>query len=103
MLYEGSVKCIVYLTSISNAELFGNIIIWMQKLLNIKVSTYQIDCLTAKTKRAEYINKFKSDTDISLLLNVQILNEGIDIPVCANNFFIILYNLYDLLWSTSRP
>jgi superfamily II DNA or RNA helicase len=86
MLYEGSTKCIVYLTSITNAETFANIIIWMQKLLNIKVNTYQIDCLTAKTKRAEYINKFKSGNDISLLLNVQILNEGIDIPVCDSVF-----------------
>jgi superfamily II DNA or RNA helicase len=86
ILYEGSSKCIVYLTSISNAELFANIIMWMQKLLNIKVSTYQIDCLTPKTKRAEYINKFKSDINISLLLNVQILNEGIDIPICDSVF-----------------
>jgi superfamily II DNA or RNA helicase len=86
ILYEGSSKCIVYLTSISNAELFGNIIIWIQQLLNIKVNTYQIDCLTAKTKRAEYINKFKSDTNLSLLLNVQILNEGIDIPICDSVF-----------------
>jgi hypothetical protein len=42
--------------------------------------------LTAKTKRAEYINKFKSDTNLSLLLNVQILNEGIDIPICDSVF-----------------
>ena len=58
----------------------------MQKLLNIKVSTYQIDCLTKKTKRAEYINKFKSNVNLSLMLNVQILNEGIDIPICDSVF-----------------
>jgi superfamily II DNA or RNA helicase/prophage antirepressor-like protein len=86
MLYEGSTKCIVYLTSIKNADLFKNIIIWLQKLLNITVNTYTIDCNTAKTKRADYITKFKLDSDISLMLNIQILNEGIDIPICDSVF-----------------
>ena len=63
MLYEGSTKCIVYLTSIKNADLFKNIIIWLQKLLNISVNTYTVDCNTAKTKRAEYITKFKTSHD----------------------------------------
>jgi predicted helicase len=86
LLYEGSRKCIVYLTSIKNSEIFKNIIIWMQKLLNIKVNSYQIDCNTTKTKRVEYINNFIADTNISLMLNVQILNEGIDIPICDSVF-----------------
>jgi ribosomal protein L7/L12 len=31
------------------------------------------------------------------------VKEKIDKADTANNFFIILYNLYDLLWSTIRP
>ena len=69
-----------------NADLFKNIIIWLQKLLNITVNTYTVDCNTAKTKRADFITKFKLDSDISLMLNIQILNEGIDIPICDSVF-----------------
>jgi len=58
----------------------------MQKLLNINIKIYQIDCFTKKTKRIEYIENFKSDKEISLLLNVQILNEGINIPICDSVF-----------------
>jgi superfamily II DNA or RNA helicase/phage anti-repressor protein len=86
MLFEGSRKCIVYLTSIEKANQFNIIIGWIQKLLNVKVNTYQINCFTSKIKRADDIFKFKNDNDISLMLNVQILNEGIDIPECDSVF-----------------
>jgi len=81
LLYEGSRKCIVYLTCIKQSNKFYNIIIWMQKLLNCDIKQYQIDCFTSKIKRIEYINNFKTDTNISLILNVQILNEGINIAL----------------------
>jgi regulator of protease activity HflC (stomatin/prohibitin superfamily) len=29
--------------------------------------------------------------------------DNVPVKISANIFFIILYNLYDLLWSTSRP
>jgi predicted helicase len=60
----------------------------MQKLLNCDISLYQIDCFTAKTKKKEYINNFKNDTNISLMLNVQILNEGTNIPICDSVYII---------------
>lgn len=82
LLYEGSRKCIVYLTSINKSEKFYNIIIWLQKLLNCNIKQYQINFFTPKTKKIEYINNFKTDTEISLILNVQIFNEGINIPNC---------------------
>jgi superfamily II DNA or RNA helicase/phage anti-repressor protein len=86
MLYEGSKKCIIYMTTIDKANNFKIIIEWMQKLLNIKIKTYLIDCYTAKTKRFEYFSSFISDEEISLMINVQILNEGIDIPCCDSVF-----------------
>ena len=82
LLYEGSRKCIVYLTSIEISNKFKNIIDWMQKIFNCDINQYQIDCFTSKIKRVEYINNFKTDINISLMLNVQILNEGINIPIC---------------------
>lgn len=82
ILYNGSKKCIVYLTTIDKANKFRNIIEWMEKILNISIDIYNIDCNTSKIKRFEYINKFKLNLNISLILNVQILNEGIDIPIC---------------------
>jgi superfamily II DNA or RNA helicase len=45
-----------------------------------------VDCNTDKIKRANYITKFKLDCDISLMLNIQILNKGIDIPICDSVF-----------------
>jgi superfamily II DNA or RNA helicase len=80
MLYEGSKKCIVYLTSIEKANQFEQIVDWMKKLLNVEIFTYQINCHTTKTKRAEYLQNFINCTNISLIFNVQILNEGINIP-----------------------
>jgi hypothetical protein len=59
-----------------------DILIWMQKLLNITLKIYQIDYSTSKIKRTEYIRDFKIDTEISIMLNVQILNEGINIVEC---------------------
>ncbi len=64
-----------------------------------------------------FIPENKSYQSLLAVLPLQLIayylsiNKGInpDIPknlakvVTANIFFIILYNLYDLLWSTSRP
>jgi hypothetical protein len=61
MLYEGSRKCIIYLTCINNSEKFKDILIWMQKLLNITLKIYQIDYSTSKVRRTEYIKDFKND------------------------------------------
>ncbi len=82
LLYDGSRKCIVYLTDIEQLNKFKETLIWMQTLLNMRINIYDIDYNTKKCKRMEYIYNFTNDEDISLLLNVQILNEGIDIPVC---------------------
>jgi hypothetical protein len=61
MLYEGSRKCITYLTCINKSEKFKDILIWMQKLLNITLKIYQIDYSTSKIIRTEYIRDFKID------------------------------------------
>ncbi len=82
LLYEGNKKCIVYLTSINEAYIYNDVIRWMKKIFNIKIKTNILTCETSKTNRIEIINNFKKSDIISIILNVHILDEGIDIPEC---------------------
>ena len=88
LLYEGNNKCIVFLTTIEQAEEFNKILIWMQKMLNMELETNIISYNTSRLKRIETINIFKSSNKISILLNIHILDEGIDIPECDSIFVI---------------
>lgn len=64
-----------------------NTIEWLQGLLNIKVQSNIINYTTTKTNRIKFIKQFKTSQTNQFLINVQILNEGIDIPEC-NSIFI---------------
>ena len=86
LLYEGKQKCIVFLTTIEQADEFNKILLWMQKLLNVELEINIINCNTKKLKRIEIINKFKYSKKMSILLNIHILDEGIDIPECDSVF-----------------
>jgi hypothetical protein len=55
-------------------------------LEEIDINTNIIDYKTSKIRRKEYINNFKNNENNQILLNVQILNEGIDIPECDSIF-----------------
>jgi predicted helicase len=63
-----------------------NIIYWMSKLLNINVDTWIINCHTARTNRQKYLTEFKNNKLLSIMINVHILDEGIDIPECDSVF-----------------
>jgi superfamily II DNA or RNA helicase len=80
--YYGNKKSIIYLTNTEKIEQFGKIIKIMSELMKINIEINIIDYKTAKTKRREYIKNFKESSINQILLNVQILNEGIDIPEC---------------------
>lgn len=88
LLYEGKQKCIVFLTCIEQADEFNKILLWMQKLLNMELEIDIITYNTSKLKRIETINNFKYCEKISILLNIHILDEGIDIPECDSVFVI---------------
>ena len=79
-------KTILYASNIEEANEYLNIINWMKILLNIDINAYIIDYKTSKTNRIEYLKKFKTNTSNNILINVQILNEGIDIPECDSVF-----------------
>ena len=86
MLFNGDKKCICYMTCIEFADSMCNILDWLCKLLNVDIEYWQIDCNTKKTIREKIINNFKSSIKIALLINVHILDEGINIPECDSVF-----------------
>ena len=86
MLFNGDKKCICYMTCIEYATNMYNILIWLSKLLNIEIEYWQIDCNTKTTIREQLINNFKNSSKIAILINVHILDEGINIPNCDSIF-----------------
>jgi superfamily II DNA or RNA helicase len=82
MLFNGDKKCICYLTTIDKANIFNNILTLIAKAFNIEIEREQIDCNTKRLKRNEIIDKFKNSTKLFILLNIHVLDEGIDIPEC---------------------
>ena len=76
-------KCIVYLKSITEADIFENILKTINLYYNLKLAVYNINYNTSKTLRNTNLTKFRNNnTKISIMLNVHILDEGIDIPEC---------------------
>ena len=63
-----------------------NILNWLSKFLGVEIEYWQIDCNTKKTIREKIINNFKETTKIAILINVHILDEGINIPECDSVF-----------------
>ena len=86
MLFNGDKKCICYMTCIEYANNMCYILIWLSKLLGIELEYWQIDCNTKKTIRIKILNDFKETTKIAILVNVHILDEGINIPECDSVF-----------------
>jgi superfamily II DNA or RNA helicase len=76
-------KCIVYLKSITEANLFENILKTINIYFEFTLGIYNINYNTGKTARNLSLTKFRNNkTKISIMLNVHILDEGIDIPEC---------------------
>lgn len=86
LLFNGDKKCICYMTKIDYATDMYNILNWMSKLLGIEIEYWQIDCNTKKTIRQNIINNFIKSTKIAIIINVHILDEGINITECDSVF-----------------
>jgi superfamily II DNA or RNA helicase len=82
MLFNGDKKCICYLTTIEKAYMFNKILSFIGNTFNIEIERDQIDCNTRRTKRTEIIKNFRNSDKLYVLLNVHVLDEGIDIPEC---------------------
>jgi superfamily II DNA/RNA helicase len=100
MLHNKHKKCICYLTSVESAQLFYDILLWMKKLVGMQsiskkntscdeyldLEYWQINHNTAKTFRDEIIKQFVKTKNMAIIVNVHILDEGIDIPECDSVF-----------------
>ena len=76
-------KCIVYLKTIKEADLFENILKTINIYFSMSLGVYNINYNTSRTKRNISLTKFKNNkTKICIMINVHILDEGIDIPEC---------------------
>ena len=76
-------KCIVYLKTIKESDLFENILKTINIYFSMSLGVYNINYNTSRTKRNISLTKFKNNkTKICIMLNVHILDEGIDIPEC---------------------
>ena len=76
-------KCIVYLKSVKEAEIFENILKIINIYFNTTIGVYNINYNTSKQQRNKSLTKFRNNNvKISIMLNVHILDEGIDIPEC---------------------
>lgn len=103
MRYNGNTKCICYLTSINLADKAYKIMDWLPNLLGIKTLYWKLDCKTSKSSREKILNEFKQTTDMSIILNVHILDEGIDIPVCDSVFITQpSYNMINIVQRMCR-
>jgi len=86
ILFNGDKKCICYMTSIDYANNIFEILSWLSKLLNIDIEYWKIDCNTKKTIREKIISNFKDSNKIAIIINVHILDEGININECDSVF-----------------
>jgi superfamily II DNA or RNA helicase/phage anti-repressor protein len=86
ILFNGDRKCICYITNINNANNMMEILSWMGKLLGVHMDYWQIDYNTKKTIREKIINNFKESKNIAIIINVHILDEGINISECDSVF-----------------
>jgi superfamily II DNA or RNA helicase len=80
-------KCIVYLKTVNESEQFENVLKTINIYYDLKMAVYNINYNTGKTSRNAFLTKFRNNnTKISIMLNVHVLDEGIDIPECDSIF-----------------
>ena len=84
--YYGNYKTIIYVGSIEEASTWADILCWINKLLNMEINCNIIDYRTSKLNRMKYIYNFINGNNYQILINLQILNEGLDIPECDSIF-----------------
>jgi superfamily II DNA or RNA helicase len=85
LLRTGKRRCIVYLNTIADCEVFAKVIKQLfEEYHGISVETFTMNCETSKANRKEILKQFSEpnkDT-IKIITNVRILNEAIDIVAC---------------------
>jgi len=86
MLFNGDKKLICYATCIEYANEIANVIEWMSKMLGIELEYWILDYKVSKIKREKIINSFIKTQKTAIIINIHILDEGIDIANCDSVF-----------------
>lgn len=86
MLFNGDKKLICYATCIEYANEIANVIDWMSKMLGIELEYWILDYKVSKIKREKIINSFIKTQKTAIIINIHILDEGIDIANCDSVF-----------------
>jgi len=89
LLRTGKRRCIVYLNTIAECEVFATTIEQVfEEYHGIRIETFAMNCETSKINREAILRRFSEpnyDT-IKIIVNVRILNEAIDIVACDSVF-----------------
>jgi superfamily II DNA or RNA helicase len=89
LLRTGKRRCIVYLNTIAECEVFATTIDQVfEEYHGIRIETFAMNCETSKINREAILRRFSEpnyDT-IKIIVNVRILNEAIDIVACDSVF-----------------
>lgn len=92
IIYYKNSKSIIYLTNCDLIDKYKLIINNLSVFFGIKMGINDICYYTSKTKRKKILNNFiEGQYEYNILLNISILNEGIDIPDC-DSIFITNYS-----------
>lgn len=103
LLFNGNKKCIIYLLDTNIASKCNNIIQWMSLLFKRQIVTNIIDYKTDRKIRKQILTNFITSNEINILLNVHVLDEGIDIPACDSVFITNpSYNIQNIVQRMSR-
>jgi superfamily II DNA or RNA helicase len=86
MLFNGDKKLICYATCIEYANEIAKVIDWMSKMLGIELEYWILDYKVSKIKREKIINSFTKTQKTAIIINIHILDEGIDIANCDSVF-----------------
>ena len=90
LLFTGSKRCIIYLSSKSEITDYEDIMIKKAKSFHgITLNTFKIYDSISKTKRQSEIEDFEKDININqlnIMFSIRILDEGIDIVKCDSIF-----------------
>ena len=79
-------KCFAYLKDKNDIEEFMEALELMNKYHGLKIHVDSITCDNNDEERRKIFEDFRNFKGISILCNIKILNEGIDIPECDSVF-----------------
>ena len=79
-------KCIIYVSNINKAILSVLILDKLSKIYGIDIDIYKIDHQVNRNNKEEILNSFRKSKNLSIMINVHILDEGIDIIECDSIF-----------------